>query len=444
MILSRMRVFRSGIHLSRLSLIPLSILAFITISYTILHTGTTAGAIDFHSYWYSGIFLRQGGDPYTAYLRNLQPNIPVYYLDGSPTLHQPVAQPGLANVPANTAPIILILSSLSFFTWPTAKALWMVGNLAFMVVIPGLLIRLLPEQRDVGFAFKAIILFGFLGLFGVRNSAGNGQTSLLIMLLMLLAWLLVDRKWFWAGITLGMALSKFSLSLPLFILFLLQKRYRLLATALLFQLTGLLLLSILTGQSPITIVQAQLQIILLHSDLPGIHLGSLFTGSTPALMASLTITIFIALSLYRWHKQPSNKMVKDDGRDFHRIYTWHLMAILSLWTLLVAYHRAYDTILVAIVLVLLLYGLTRENIWAISKLQYRLMMIFSIIFYIFLVLPASSIFVLARWAPAEFLQYWLNLQSAGITISLLIMLVCSTWLLTRITREKEASVTILK
>jgi len=62
----------------------------------------------------------------------LEPERPVSYIDHPAPIEDDIAQPGLADVPANTAPIVFLLSSLAFFTWSTAKIIWVALNLALM------------------------------------------------------------------------------------------------------------------------------------------------------------------------------------------------------------------------------------------------------------------------------------------------------------------------
>jgi hypothetical protein len=413
--------------------------ALSTVVYTIIHTFSDMGAIDFHSYWYSGQFLRQGTDPYSAYTRSLQPKTPIEFIDGSPTLYQPVGHPGLADVPANTAPMVLFLSLLSFFTWPTAKVLWMFCNFVFMILIPILMIRLLPGNQAIDLSLKVIIFLGFLSLFGVRNTAGNGQTGMLVILLMMIAWLLAPKNWFWAGTAFGMAISKYSLGLPFFILFLLLRQHRLLAVAMLFQVAGLVFLSLLTNQSPFIIVQSQIQIMLIHSGLSGIHLGNLFQDPTHSILASVSITIISGISVLTWFRKKNENIHSRDNNHIKSVYTWNLASVLVLWTLLIAYHRAYDTLIVAIVLVLLLYGLTQDKIWSISERQIKLISIASLVFCIILILPASGITVLGHLISPELISSWKIIHSMSITVSLVGMLVISVWLMIQIDHGQETN-----
>ena len=107
-------------------LVDLSILFFFTtgilsIIYMVTKTIDSSGAIDFHSYWYAGHFIRQQSDPYQAYLEDLTPQTPVSYLDNKIIEHLPIAQAGLARVPANTPLFVLLLSPFSNLVMVTCK-----------------------------------------------------------------------------------------------------------------------------------------------------------------------------------------------------------------------------------------------------------------------------------------------------------------------------------
>jgi len=158
-----------------LLLVALAFLAVATLFYSISKTFEAAGGIDLHSYWYSGHFVRQSVDPYRAYLQGLEPSAPVRYLDSSTPVMGTIGQPGLANVPANTAPVVLLLSSLAFFTWPTAKLIWMIINLGLMFLIPGLVIRLLPDDQKLNAYTKAIVYLTFLGCSVLATSPETGR-----------------------------------------------------------------------------------------------------------------------------------------------------------------------------------------------------------------------------------------------------------------------------
>ena len=107
-------------------LLGLAILSIISVIYSITKTVDHSGAFDFHSYWYAGHFVRQGSDPYEAYLQGLALDVPVSYWDAEPTTSLPIAQPDLAIVPAKTAPMVLLLTPFSYVSWGLAKVLWLI------------------------------------------------------------------------------------------------------------------------------------------------------------------------------------------------------------------------------------------------------------------------------------------------------------------------------
>lgn len=326
------------------------LLALFSLTYILQVSRSPIGGMDFHSYWYSGHFLRQGTDPYQAYLNGQIPDTPVRYLDLPRPVTGQVAQPGLANVPANTAPISLLLSLFSFFSWPTARLLWLLCNLALLLAIPWLLAGWLkPGQRPAGtdIVFLTALVFA---LFGTRNSTVNGQTSLLIYALMLASLISAERSPLGSGIALGIALSKYSLSLPVFLLFVLERRWKALFIALLVQVAALLFLSAFTRESPFQVLDAYRQIMLIHADMPGIHLASLFPTHSLARKISevgITLLTMAALVVLGRRKSTGAHQFRFDAFTHNNRLVFDLLV---LWTLLVAYHRAYDSFILLSVL----------------------------------------------------------------------------------------------
>src|SRR5215470_16620998 len=97
------------------------------------------GGGDFHAYWYYGHFVRRGVSPYHAFFTDPTAIAgPVRYLDGVTVQH---LTPQLSMMPANTAPMLLLLSVFSWLSWPLAKALWLGCNLLVAAAVPWLAIR---------------------------------------------------------------------------------------------------------------------------------------------------------------------------------------------------------------------------------------------------------------------------------------------------------------
>ncbi len=459
----------------------LAALAVATLVYTVSKTLEPGGAIDFHSYWYSGHFIRQGTDPYRAYLEGLTPDVPVVYLDGKRTDIGPIAQPELANVPANTAPLVLILSGLAFLSWPAAKLVWMLCNLALMFAIPGLVLRLQPGGNNLPRTHRLIIYLAFLGMFGTRNTAGNGQTSLLVFAWMLLALLSGRKSWLSGGIWLGLALSKYSLALPVFVYFLLKREYRLLITALVVQLLGAVLVGMIGQGSPIAVIGEYVEILKVHTGLPGIHLASLFPDSALAgLLASAVMTLAVAVGLFSQLRRQkagdsalSEKVAalpqddiqgivrtKNDAEDAALVQEdiqstdllqkdtidvpgqfadYHILTALTLWTLLVGYHRAYDSLVAIFFFALVIFGLTRADTWQVKSWQRVALAIGSALAYLPLSLPARGITVISGALPDSSLAIWLDFQGGLLTLTLLVLLAAALWLLGRVRWYNGAS-----
>jgi hypothetical protein len=241
---------------------------------------------------------------------------------------------------------VIALSTLSLFSWPVARLLWLGINLAMMLIIPGLVIRLFPVDFHSNTYAKGLIYLAFLGMFGTRNIAGNGQTSLLIFALMLLAVISLRRSWLSAGIWLGLALSKYSLSFPVMIYFIIKKQYLAAFTALIVQLAAAALLAAWVGVSPLTIFGEYAGILRVHTGLPGIHLANLFlqepvAGAAAGTAAAILMTVVVAAVMFHWLRK--DNALGDSNASLEQLANVHILPALTMWTLLVAYHRAYDS-----------------------------------------------------------------------------------------------------
>jgi hypothetical protein len=406
-----------------LPLFVFAILACFSLIYIVTKTLNPSGATDFHSYWYAGQFIRQGTDPYNAFINNQVPKIPITYLDGQVAQNLAIAQPGLARIPANTAPIVELLTIFSLFSWSTAKTLWMACNLALILAIPFLVLRLFPALYLRPATDKLLFIFIFIGLFGTRNIAGNGQTSLFVFAAMLLA-ILAEHHWLYAGIDLGFALSKYSLALPLLILFLIERKYRQIIIGLAIQFVAIFTLSAMTRQSIVSILDAYVRIFQLHTDLPGIHLATLFpAGSLAGCVAVISLSLATIGSLGYWlHTRKMQSLTAS-----HQLVRQTMFTILMMWTLLVAYHRAYDTFVTILLIALIAEWLIQTDgsyawqRWSLAALAGLTIIVMT--------LPARGISIIEQVTSTGFMAVWLRLQSSSITLLLLAILACSIWIL---------------
>ena len=369
-------------------LVGLLILAIISINYIPRRALSASGSIDFHSYWYAGIFLRQGQDPYQAYLLDLNPVLPIKFLDLPDLEFSSIAQPGLATVPANTAPIVWLLSIFSWFSWPAARLLWLICNLILIPVVFRLALAYTPKPQLKRWDY--LILFtAFISLFGIRNTTGNGQTSLLIFCFMLLALLLVDRKPILAGALLGFALSKYSIALPVLLLFALRKKTSPILTAFGVQITAAIILHWHTGSSLLEIFDAYFQIAQEHTTQPGIHLTAAFSPPVGEfLLAAFTlmlcsIPVIVFFRRFRAGMSGVSRILLVDQQQFH---IYHLLLC---YLLISVYHRNYDTFIIFPLLVWL-YGKIKSSSAAKEANWRRTQALLLGFCFVVLVIPASG------------------------------------------------------
>src|SRR5262249_4454723 len=123
-----------------------------------------------------------------------------------------------------------------------------------------------------------------------------------------------------------------------------DRRYLVLATALAVQVAGLFLISSLGSYTPFETVAVYVKLMLVHVGAEGIHIAYMFAPQYD-MLANLLVaggSLILLWQLCRWWRP---RPVEDaDALPF--------MTVVSLWTLLAAYHRSYDVILVGLFLVL--------------------------------------------------------------------------------------------
>lgn len=384
---------------------------------------------DFRTFWYAGHFVRQETDPYQATFESLSPNLPIRYLDGKEISVSPVAQMQIG-LPMLTAPLVLFMTLFSFFSWNVAKVLWMVFNLGFIGFIPFLVIRILPGRgRSLKRFQKWLVIFLFMGLSATRSVSSNAHVTLLVFTLILCTLLLEPKDWFLAGISFGFALSKFNLTLPLLLFLLFERKYKIIILAAIVQFSGILGLWIITGTSPLLIVQEYVQILqVVASSLAGIQLSSLLPpGSAWIIPVNLIFSLVIWAPNLMWilQNRPSFKSNKINAVKFH------ILVILFLWSTLISYHMSYDATIYILFISLLIFGL-QNQIWDISKKEKIILIPLFILCIIFMELPGNITFL---FLPDRINHLWLTFMDKAITITLLISTFISLWLLFRVKKD---------
>jgi hypothetical protein len=402
--------------------------------YLFNETPKPSSASDFHAYWYAGHFLIQRHDPYQAYINGGQPSLPVSYWDSVITRRYPIAQPGLALAPAYTPAVLFPLTLFSHLSWPTAKWSFWLLNLVLMLLSGWLVLRRVPfggihlVRLD-----ELLILLLYFDLSATRIAIENGQITLFIFTLMLVTLLTADFAWPVAGLALGFALSKYSLALPLFLFMLYKKKYRVIFLAILIQLLGMLGLAALTRQSPVSIVSENIQLFLQHFDQPGIQISRWFEFLLPnrfaSLLPALLMTVLVFLPLFFWLR-------KDDRTTTwqREIVDFHLLTILFIWTLLLGYHRLYDTLILVFFIVLVFKGSVAPGIWDFAAREQTVLWTFMLLLPPFLILPARIVDLLLPF-------YYGRVSDFITTLLLVIMLAISMFLLWRYLQIMQFKIT---
>jgi len=392
--------------------------------YIFIETGKPLGSRDFHQFWYAGNFIIQGRDPYEAYFADAKPELPIHYLDGVTVDQYPVAQADLAIIPSNTPLMLLLLTPFSFFSWNVAKWLILVVNLILMLITAWLILRRIPFAGVQLTRMDELLLFlVYFDLSATRIAIENGQTTLLVFLLMLIAVLYGERSWPMAGSALGIALSKYSLSLPAFLFFLYKKNFKVLFLAIAVQVLGVLGLAIIGRTSPITVVQENVRLLFQLFDQPGVHLArflEIFTDNkllTEIPVLLMTLLVFLPLFLWLRGRNTAPGTAQD-------VIDFHVLTILFIWTMLVAYHRLYDTLILIFFIALVFKGLAYPNIWKLSHRGQMALLAFLGITPLVLILPAR---IVDKILP----DYYGTISDAVTTILFLVMLLISMLLLRR-------------
>ena len=403
--------------------------------YIFSETAKPSGSRDFHQFWYAGHFIAQGRDPYEAVFVNELPALPIVYLDGVIVDQYPVAQPNLGTTPTNTPIMLILLTPFSFFSWTVAKSAFLVVNLILVLVTGWLVITRVPFGEVKLSPIDEIFLFlVYFDLSATRVAVENGQTSLLIFFLMLVALLYAGRSWQVAGLSLGVALSKYSLSLPMFLFFLYKKNFKVLLLGIATQILGILGLAAISRNSPLTIVSENIQLFLIIFRQPGISLSRWFEFLSENLfvsvIAALLITLLVFLPVFFWLRRRRSMTP-----DIESVIDFHVLTILFIWTMLVAYHRLYDTLILIVFVVLVFKGLARPEIWKLTEKGRAALLTFMAILSIIFILPARIVDI---FLPS----YYGRISNVLTTFFLIIMLVISMFLLVRFLRNMRAQNTV--
>ena len=406
----------------------LAVYAALSIRQNVLNTVLTPRAAqDLHSYWYAGHFVRQGRDPYRSTLESQEPIFPVHYLDGLVNSGPSIRQPGIVTVPPNTAPYVLLLTPLAFFSWPYAKAIWLAINLVLMLALPALAWGLANRYGlEIGRTEWLCLALVFFSLFPTRNAVGLGQTTLITFLLMATTLLWLERPAAWAGVALGLALSKYSLVLPLLLFLIWQRKASVLAIATGVQLVSIFALAAVVRIRPAQVVVGYLDMFrdMFHRSATqrlGIHLAVIFPPS-PLYSLGIMIVGIVCLGYFWWR-------LRNDNRGWRQLNArgpaeFHILAILALWSLLVVYHGTHDAVLVLLWFVVTVHAVSKKSVRPLGRGQKWV--VIGVGGVAAIVLSAPNTLFLA--SPLARDARWLTLWAALPTLTLLALLAVAVWL----------------
>lgn len=413
-----------------------ALFAVSVVIYLYVEEGKPLGGRDFHQFWYAGHFILQSTDPYAAYFAKELPRLPIHYLDGITVTQYPVAQGTLAIIPSNTPTMLLLLSPFSLFSWGVAKWLFLLINMLLMLITGWLVLRRVPFGGvQLARLDELLIFLIYFDLSATRIAIENGQTTLLVFLLMIIAILYANRLWPIAGLALGIALSKYSLALPIFLFLLYKKNFKVLISAIAIQVLGVLGLAAVGGDSPVTVAFENYRLFFQLFDQPGVHLARQFEIFTDNHLLTqipvLIMTLLVFIPLFQWLR---NRTFKNKAEQ--EVLDFHLITILFLWTILVAYHRLYDTLILLFFIVLVFKGLAYPNVWKLNKIEQTLLLVFTALIPPFLVVPAR---IVDKVVP----DYYGTISDAWTSIFFLVMLFVSMFLVRRFLLNTETE-TILE
>lgn len=265
---------------------------------------------DLTQWWQGGSLLIQRRDPYTT-------------------------------IVPSAAPVLLLLAPLAYAPWGAATLIWAAVNLLLAVICVwcmGALAHIPPRSG------QGLLLLGlFLSLIATRQVIELGQISLLIAACTLGALLLErDRPWL-AGVLLGIAISKYTMSLPVLLVALLAGRWKVVAGCVATQVLALLAVALIAWTSPLVIIGEYLgysTMIMGQTQDYAIHLLSLGWGPLgPLALAGATLAL--AALLGRWLLRPQAMAAIRAGG----LASLTFAGALTLWSMYAVYHGRQDMVL---------------------------------------------------------------------------------------------------
>jgi hypothetical protein len=270
--------------------------------------------------WSGANLVLQHIDPYSQFLR-----------------HDPEHRIVLSQVPNYLHELYILLLPLGALSFSHAKPVWAILNCLFAVLIAFILRRIYDLPRSQAL----LILLLLFGSTPFRIVVGNGQQSLLELLLFCLIFYFAKPAG--QGIALGLSYSKYSFSPVVFLYLFFRRQFRVLAISFIAPLLGLLIMGLLVHSNLLALSTEPL--IVSRSDTIN-GLGNLMTiiqiAGRNVLSLSLTQKIMAAAALLA-----SVTFAFALSRQ-KNIFPPRDAAALAIATLMFFPHRTYDYVFLAI------------------------------------------------------------------------------------------------
>jgi hypothetical protein len=198
-------------------LLPLLLVIQIAILSVFLPKGGLRGVADFRPFYTGGYMIRSGHSKelcnYDAQKRFEDELVPVNIDFMLPIIHLPFEE--------------LLFVPLSLFPYRTAYLIFLALNCALVAVC----IRILRSKtKELSQRWKWFPALLFAAFYPISRAAVQGQDSIIVLALLAGAlWSLDHDRDFTAGLLIGIGVFKFQIVIPLVLLFLLWRRWRLVA-----------------------------------------------------------------------------------------------------------------------------------------------------------------------------------------------------------------------
>ncbi len=254
--------------------------------------------------------------------------------------------------PVHVPSALMLLWPYSGLSWPAAKLAWLISNLFFTAGGFALAVRrFLPDRSPwLTAALASLLMISFPW----RIVIGNGQHLMASLFFFLLSAELAQRGHrIWSGVALAASFLKYTVILFLLPWFALKRQWTPLAIA--FAIHGLMTLGIAIhlGENPLVLVQQALgagTATLLVSGYIDLFAVADWLGAPLALAAKLAVALVVAVLWLGLRRPPP---------DEHPY-----LASLCFVSVVVVYHRLYDTLVLLIPLLIALGQLRKDRLVA--------------------------------------------------------------------------------